>query len=326
MRRIDPRLLAIAGAAFISVSAILFRLSGVSSGTAALFRCALALPVLAPLALWERRRAGPRRRAAVDVAAGLLLGADLVLWGASIERVGAGIATVLVNVQVVVVPLLAFAVSGERPSRRFAFAVPVMLAGVALAGGLAGHGTGSDPVAGIAFGTAAGAAYAGYLFLTRVAGRGQRHRAQPVLLSTCGAGAMAVALGAPWQGVDLTPGWAALGWLAALSMTGQVCGWMLIGAALPRLRAEEGGTLLLLQPVLAVAFGAAVLGERPGIVQIAGCALVLAAVRLAGRPRAERSEGERSEGERAPSPPGTVHRRDDSAAGTAARPRVGSRT
>ncbi|GAA4290957.1 hypothetical protein GCM10023178_63880 [Actinomadura luteofluorescens] len=95
MRRIDPRLLLIAGAAFISVSAILFRLSGVSSGTAAFFRCALALPVLVPLALWERRRTGPRRRAGVDVIAGLLLGADFVLWGASIDGVGAGIATVL---------------------------------------------------------------------------------------------------------------------------------------------------------------------------------------------------------------------------------------
>jgi drug/metabolite transporter (DMT)-like permease len=102
---------------------------------------------------------------------------------------------------------------------------------------------------------------------------------------------MAVVIGVPWQGVDPAPGWAALGWLAALAMTGQVCGWMLIAAALPRLRAEEGGTLLLLQPVLAVAFGAAVLGERPGISQIGGCALVLAAVRLAGRPRGGRSGG-----------------------------------
>ncbi|TDD85762.1 DMT family transporter [Actinomadura darangshiensis] len=295
----DPRLLVIAGAAFISVSAILFRLSGVSAGTAAFFRCALALPVLVPLARWERHRAGPRRRAGVDVAAGLLLGVDLVLWGASIDRVGAGIGTVLVNVQVVVVPLLAFAVLRERPSRAFVPAVPVMLGGVALAGGLAGHGGGPDPVLGMLFGAGAGVAYGGYLFLTRVAGRGQEHRAQPVLLSTLGAGAASVAVGVPWQGVDFTPGWPALGWLAALAMTGQVCGWMLIGAALPRLRADAAGTLLLLQPVLAVVFGAALLGERPGPAQLAGCGLVIAAAWLTGR--------------------GSVHRRDDSGMGSRAR-------
>ncbi|TDD88030.1 DMT family transporter [Actinomadura rubrisoli] len=296
MRRIDPRLLLIAGAAFISVSAIFVRLSGVSSGTAALFRCALALPLLLPLAARERRRAGPRRRQGVDVAAGLLLGVDLVLWGASIGEVGAGIATVLVNVQVVVVPLLALAAFGERPSRAFAMAVPVMLGGVALAGGLADSGThavhGADPVRGVLYGTGAGLAYGGYLFLTRLAGDGQTHRARPVLLATLGAGAASVVVGAPWQGVDLTPGWAALGWLAALAVTGQVCGWMLIGAALPRLRAEVGGTLLLLQPVLAVIFGAVVLAEYPALLQIAGCLLVVAALWLttrsaAGPPAAE---------------------------------------
>lgn len=302
MRRIDPRLLLISGAAFISASAILFRLSGVSPGTAAFFRCALALPVLALLARWERRGAGPRRRAGLDVLAGLVLGADFVLWGASIDGVGAGIATVLVNVQVVVVPLLAFAVFGERPSRAFAAAVPALMAGVALAAGVAGHGAdGTDPVLGSLFGAGAGLAYGGYLFLTRLAGRGQQHRAQPVLLSTLGAGMASAAIGGPWQGIDLAPGWPALGWLAALSMTGQVCGWVLIGAALPRLGADVAGALLLLQPVLAVALGAMVLGERPGPAQLAGCGLVVAALWLAGRgsvpPRDDSRVGSRARGD-----------------------------
>ncbi|GGV28057.1 hypothetical protein GCM10010182_58740 [Actinomadura cremea] len=284
MRTIDPRLLAIAGAAFISASAILFELSGVSSGTGAFFRCALALPVLLALAHRERRRAGPGRGGGLDVLAGALLGADLVLWGAAIDRVGAGIATVLVNVQVVVVPLLALAVFRERPTRTFAAAVPAMLAGVALAAGLAGHGhRAADPLLGALFGVGAGIAYGGYLFLTRLAGRDRPHRVRQVLMATVGAGAASVLIGGPWHGIDLTPGWTALGWLAALALTGQVCGWLLIGAALPRMRAEVGGALLLLQPVLAVLLGAIVLGERPGPLQLAGCALVIGAVRLTGR-------------------------------------------
>ncbi|MFC6936537.1 DMT family transporter [Actinomadura yumaensis] len=125
--------------------------------------------------------------------------------------------------------------------------------------------------------------YAGYLFLTRRAGEGQDHRYRPVLLSTLSAGAVSVVIGIPWHGVDVAPGWAAFGWLAALAVTGQVCGWMLIGAALRRLPAETGGTLLLLQPILAVAFGAVLLGERPSPSQAAGCALVIAAVWLTGR-------------------------------------------
>lgn len=284
VERIDPRLLAVLGAAFISVSAIFVSLSGAAAGTAAFFRCALALPVLLPLALRERRRTAPRRRTGADLLAGALLGGDLVLWGASIAAVGAGVATVLVNVQVIVLPLLALAATGERPSRRFAFAVPVMLGGVALAGGLADTGArGSDPLRGVAYGAGAGVLYAGYLFLTRRAGEGQDHRYRPVLLSTLSAGAVSVVIGIPWHGVDVAPGWTAFGWLAALAVTGQVCGWMLIGAALRRLPAETGGTLLLLQPILAVAFGAVLLGERPSPSQAAGCALVIAAVWLTGR-------------------------------------------
>ncbi|MEU8122945.1 DMT family transporter [Spirillospora sp. NPDC049024] len=66
------------------------------------------------------------------------------------------------------------------------------------------------------------------------------------------------------------------------------------------LGADVAGTLLLLQPVLAVALGAVVLGERPGAAQIAGCALVVAAVRLAGRgsvaPRDDSGMGSRARG------------------------------
>ncbi|WP_433323763.1 DMT family transporter [Spirillospora sp. CA-294931] len=268
MERIDPRLLAIAGAAFLSLSAIFVRVSGVEAGTAAFYRCLLALPILIPLALREK---GGRRRPGLDLLAGAFLGLDLVFWGEAINRVGAGMATVLVNVQVVVLPLLALIVFRERPGRRFALALPLMLVGVAFAGA---RTLGADSLAGIAYGAGAGVLYAGYLFLTRVNGRDQDHRFRPLLLATVAAGAMSGLAGE----VDVTPGWPALGWLAALAMSGQVCGWLLIGAALPRMRTETGGTLLLLQPILAVLLGAALLAERPTLLQLGGCALVIVAV------------------------------------------------
>ncbi|MFD4998851.1 DMT family transporter [Streptomyces buecherae] len=279
----NPRLLAVAGAACISVSAMLVRLSATSPETAAFFRCALALPLLLPLALRERRRLGPRpaRHAGIDLLAGVLLGADLVLWGASIPELGAGIATVIVNVQVVIVPLLALLLFGERLSRRFALTVPVMLAGVALAGGVAeAPGTAGDPVRGVLAGLGAGVAYAGYLFLLRGRGAaaGPRYRFLPVTLATVTAGALPLLVGLVRQDLDLTPGWPAFGWLATLAVTGQFLGWLLIGAALPRLPAKEGGSILLVQPVLAVLLGMALLGERLSGWQVAGCVIVVLAV------------------------------------------------
>src|SRR5690606_37405096 len=167
--------------------------------------------------------------------------------------------------------------------------VPVMLLGVGLAAGAVGavgQLRGSAALWGAVLGTAAGAAYAGYLFLLRGGDdEGVRHRAQPVLAATVGAALACVALAPVGSGIDLTPGWAAFGWLAALALSGQVCGWLLITAALPRLRSNVGATLLLLQPVLAVLFGMVLLAGRPSPWQLAGCVVVVSTgwVTSAGR-------------------------------------------
>ncbi|MFC9227575.1 DMT family transporter [Streptomyces decoyicus] len=274
-----PVMAVIAGSACISASAVFMKLSGTNAGTAAFLRCALALVVLVPLAVRERRRVGtrPLRYLAIDLGAGVLLGVDMVFWAAAVRTVGASVATVLLNLQIVVFPLLARLVSGTKLSGRFVLMAPLMLVGVALASGAVGHpAPGSDPVAGATFGTAAGVTYAGYLFLMRLGG-GREHTVSPVCLSTAAAAVAAAVLGGMWTGIDLNPGWPAWGWLSALALVGQVLAWLLITTALPRLAPHTGAALLLVQPVLAFALGVAI-GERPTPTQAGGCALVIAAV------------------------------------------------
>src|SRR5215210_8542519 len=137
-----PVVLAVAGAACIAFSAILVRLADVSPSAAAFYRCAYAVPVLALLALRERRRFGPRsaRDRTLAVVAGVFFAADLVLWHHSIAAVGAGLATVLGNVQVVLVPVAAWLVLRERPASTVVAAVPVVLGGVVLISGIVGSG------------------------------------------------------------------------------------------------------------------------------------------------------------------------------------------
>ncbi|WP_243417941.1 DMT family transporter [Actinomycetospora cinnamomea] len=291
--RVDARLVAVAGSLCIAFSPIFIALADVSPGTATVFRCLLALPLLVPLALLERRR----RLRAVSVTGnrpwllllgGALLGVDMTLWTESISAVGAGVSTVLVNVQVVILPLLAFLVLGERVRRTFVLAVPVMLVGVALAGGLVGDPeavSGPAPVRGTVTALIAAAAYAGYLLLVRL-GAGEGQRFAPVAVATAGAAVASFLLGSLWQGVDLTPDVRALAWLVVLAVVGQVMGWVLIASALPRLPSSTGASILLLQPVGAVLLGAVVLAERPGVLQLIGCAVVLAAVAVAARIRA----------------------------------------
>ena len=134
---------AVAGAACISSSAVVMQLAGSSPSMTAFGRCAFALPVLAVLTWLERRR-----RAAAMTArsrwmariAGVFLAADLIVWSHSIADIGAGLGTVVTNLQVVLVALLAWALLGERPHRSLLVALPVMLGGLVLVGGLAGTG------------------------------------------------------------------------------------------------------------------------------------------------------------------------------------------
>lgn len=290
--RVDPRLVAVAGSLCIAFSPIFIALADVSPGTATFFRCALALPILAPLALleWRHRRrvaGGAGHRPVVLLVGGALLGLDMTLWAESVSAVGAGVSTVVVNAQVVILPLLAFLVLGERVRRTFVLAVPVMLVGVALAGGLVG---GSEavpapaPVRGTVTALVAAVAYAGYLLFVRL-GAGPGQRFTPVAIATLSAAVTSFVVGSFWQGVDLAPGWSALGWLVALAVVGQVAGWVLIASALPRLPSSTGASILLLQPVGAVLLGALVLGEHPGLLQLIGCAVVLGAVAVAARTR-----------------------------------------
>ena len=97
----NVRLCAVIGALTIAFSSILVRLSHASPSTAAIFRCAYALPVLGLLAWLEDRRLGGRswRERRVAMGAGVFFAFDLILWHHSIEDVGAGLATVLANVQ-----------------------------------------------------------------------------------------------------------------------------------------------------------------------------------------------------------------------------------
>ena len=84
-------LFAVAGALAIAFSAILVRLADVEPSTAAFFRCLYALPFLALLAWWERRRFGPRELGQRRLAwiAGLFFAVDLIFWHHAIAAVGA---------------------------------------------------------------------------------------------------------------------------------------------------------------------------------------------------------------------------------------------
>jgi len=179
----------------------------------------------------------------------------------------------------VIVGFIAWWWLGERPSARLIAAVPFVLIGVVLISGVVGEGAyGKNPMLGVVFGAATSLAYAGFLLVLREGSKDLRRAAGPLFDATAVGAVFCIALGPVSGGVDLVPSWPSHGWLLTLAITSQVAGWLLIAISLPRLPAALTSVVLLLQPVASVALAAAVLGERPSVVQLTGCVIVLAGV------------------------------------------------
>ena len=287
--RARPVLAGLLGASTIAFSAILVRLAEVTPETAAIFRCVYALPILALLAAGEQRRFGPRpgRDRRLGVLAGVFFAADLIFWHHAIDDVGAGLATVLGNLQVVLVAFLAWVLLAERPSNRTFFAVPAALFGAVLISGvLEQDAFGEDPVRGTIFGILTTIAYSGFILVLRRTNSNIDRPAGPLFDATAVAAVAAIAAASAYGAADLVPTWPEHGWLALLAVSSQVVGWLLISVSLPRLPAAVTSLLLLIQPVSAVILAAIILGEEPSLVQIAGVVLILAVVVFAtGRRR-----------------------------------------
>jgi drug/metabolite transporter (DMT)-like permease len=286
-----PALGVLIGAFAIAFSGILYRKADVSPSTGAFFRCLWALPPLWLLAVREDRRIGARpmrvRRAAW--LAGAFFAADLILWHYSIEYVGAGLATVLGNTQVVVVGLLAWVFFNERPARSSLLAIPVAMMGIILISGVLENGAyGDDPKLGAIYGLLTGIAYSGFLLAMR-RGSSERGRvAGPLYDATLASAVCIVPIGLLIGDLDFTPSLEATAWLIALALSSQVLGWLLITVSLGRLPTALTSVLLTLQPLLAVLFAALLIDERPSPLQLVGAAAILAGLLIAsmGRRRA----------------------------------------
>ena len=282
-----PRLAALLGAACISFSGIFYRYAEVSPSTGTVFRALFGLPLLILVGLAEQRRYGglPSTTIRLAAIAGLFFAGDLLLWHHAIEAVGAGLATVLGNLQVIVVGIVAWLLLGERPSRSTLLALPVVLVGVLLISGAVGADAyGADPALGVVLGIGTALCYAGYLLVIRRGLRDPRRPAGPVAVATVFVALAASIVGVVGGDFDPTPPIASLGWLAVLGVTSQSAGYLLISISLPRLPAVITSIILLAQPVMTVILSTVLLGETPSVTQLLGVVFVIGGIAAATVP------------------------------------------
>jgi drug/metabolite transporter (DMT)-like permease len=285
---------ALIGATCISFSGIFYLFAAVSPSTGTFYRAVFGLPILVLVALGERRRHGPLPREAIWLAAlaGVFFTGDLMFWHHAIEAVGAGLGTVLGNLQVIIVGFVAWLLLGERPSRATLLALPVVLFGVVLISGIVGDDAyGAAPQLGVLLGLATACCYAAYLLLIRRGGRDERRPAGPVAVATVLVAVCAFGVGEVVGDLDLTPSFESLFWLALLGITSQSVGYLLISISLPRLPAIITSIILLAQPVMSIALARLLVDETPSTTQLIGVAFVIGGIAAATIPVARLRDG-----------------------------------
>ena len=282
------------GATCIAFSGVFYLFAAVSPSTGTFYRAVFGLPLLVLVAFGEWRRYGglPRKTIRLAAIAGLFFTGDLMFWHHAIEAVGAGLATVLGNLQVIIVGFFAWLLLGERPSRATLLALPVVLGGVILISGVVGANPyGSAPQLGVILGIATAFCYAAYLLIIRWGGRDPRRPAGPVAVATVLVVCASFVVGEVVGDLDLTPPLQSLFWLALLGITSQSAGYLLISISLPRLPAIVTSIILLAQPVMSMGLAMVLLGETPSPTQLLGVVLVIGGIAAATVPLARLRDG-----------------------------------
>jgi drug/metabolite transporter (DMT)-like permease len=266
------------GGVFISgLGPLLVRNSPVDVAATAFWRILIA----SPAALWLARRAEPLppKAKALAILAGLLLAADLVLWNRAIVTTTILEATLLVMIYPLLVALGGFLIWRERITKWLGIGGGLAFTGLVIM--TLGPVSGLSSVSGNLYAVAAAIFYSGCMLIT-----GRLCRAHPTIAVTAwsfvGAalGSLPAALLEDRLLATDLYGWAYLALYGVLTLVG----YLLINRSLGKLPTALVAVLGYGQPVVATALAIPLLGEVPGLGDLAGAMVVVAGLVLATRP------------------------------------------
>jgi drug/metabolite transporter (DMT)-like permease len=269
-----------AGFATLGIFGRLASDAGATVTTTLLVRFALAALVFAVVVRatggWPALRRLPRR----VVVTGLALGAvgyslQSGLYFAAIGRLDVSMVALLLYTYPAVVTLAAVVLGRARPSLRIGSALAVASVGLVLV--LLAAGTGAFDLPGALLALAASLTYTTYILVSdRIVGDVDSFAL--ALLVLTGATASFAVTGVATRSLDFALPADAWLWLVLIALVSTVVAVSAFFAGLRRVGPSEAAILSTFEPPVTVALAFAVLGERLTPAQLAGGALVLAAV------------------------------------------------
>jgi len=272
----------------VSASAIFIRLAEAPAIAIAFWRCALGAAVLLPPALVRKDRFPRGRVLYVGLASGVALGAHFGFWISSLDYTSVAASVVLVSTQPVFVAVLAYLLFGERTSPLSFLGIVVAIAGTAV---IAFDRTvGSAAFLGNVLALVGAVTVAVYVLI----GRSSRTGGVGVLPYSIVVYSAAAATLLPVALFFDARLWGYSGetwfWLAAITVGPQLMGHTVFNWALRYVEASIVSGVILGEPVVAAILAWLVLSERPGLLTVAGGAVVLAGLYLLLRGRSVAGE------------------------------------
>jgi drug/metabolite transporter (DMT)-like permease len=276
---------------FLAVGPWMVRIADVGPVAAGFWRLALAVPFLAALAVWQSRgrAAPPWRLVALLALAGLFFAADLAAWHEGILRTKLANATLFGNMSSFLFALYGFLIARALPRPAQAGALALAAVGAALLMG-SSYELSAVNFTGDLLALVAAFFYALYLI---VVDRARRSMApMPVLAIATAAGALPMLALAYLLGEQVMPAqWTPV---ILLALGSQLIGQGLLVFAMGHLSPVVVGIGLLTQPVAASAIGWTAYGEIFSTADMAGAALICAAlvlIQLPARLASKSAEG-----------------------------------
>ncbi|MGV3524891.1 MAG: DMT family transporter [Candidatus Sericytochromatia bacterium] len=270
----------ILGALLLSFAPVVVKASQLPPDMTGFWRMLFGVGWLLGLLALQGRLRGSLRLRALPLWAGVLFAVDLIFWHRAIHFIGPGVATLLANLQVLMVGAWGFVSGQDVPSRRFWLAAPLALGGLWL---IVGGSTlpREQVMPGLLLGLLASAAYSAYLiYLRKIERQPGSHSAQ-TLLQVSLAAVLVLGASALTQGENLAiPHLQGLIWLLIYGIVIQGVAWTLIAKAMQQVSGYRASLVLLIQPALALVWDVLIFQRQPSLWEGVGMALTLVAIQL----------------------------------------------
>lgn len=274
------------GAAMVSFTSVFVELAHVGPTVSAFYRMLFGGLILLGITVVKSDRLWfGIKSLAIPFVCALLFSMDLFFWHRSINFLGPGLATILGNMQVFFVAVLAVLFLKEKLGWRLLVAIPVAVIGLFMIVRTGWGEEGGAVEMGVLYGLLTALSYALYILVLRrsqSAGYKLRFSLIPNMMwiSLMSAAMLGVTVviepGAHFAIPDMQT-WSAL---IGLGIVGQVLGWVFISKGLPQVNASVAGLALLLQPALAFMWDILFFNRPTTTLEYVGAAIVLGAIYL----------------------------------------------